>query len=166
VPIHILLRAVLEEPSLRGALSAVSRAKLGTMSNMIIADCLGNGVDLEIAGSSIARSGEGEKFILHTNHYLVLPIANERKDFESSYLRYERGRQILEASSDLSLTAMRDLLSDRENGDKAICSPYVSDNVIGSVGTVCSIIMDLSERTLALRPGNPPSKSFDVYRLQ
>jgi len=165
VPIHILLRAVLDQPTVADALGEIQRAPLGTMSNLIIGDANGNGIDVEIAGDCFTTFGESEPYILHTNHYLAADITNPVAAFQSSYRRYQRGKEILEAASQYDMTLMKQLLGDCSGEELAICSRYYPDEIIGSVGTVCSVIFDLPRRQMNITAGNPIENGYQTFQM-
>jgi isopenicillin-N N-acyltransferase-like protein len=169
IPIHILLRAVLESESLRSAVELFEDQALGSMSNLIIADADGNCINQEIAGKRLASFGQNDPFVLHTNHYLHLDVGNEKPDFESSYTRFGRAQQLLlqlfDTNTQVDVSAMKRILLDSENGNYGISHTYNPDDVIRSEGTVCALVMDLKNLTMHITPGNPLTNDFVVHSL-
>ncbi len=170
VPIHILLRAVLESENLPAATALFEDKALGSMSNIIIADGAGNCINQEIAGKNLASFGQEDDFVLHTNHYLQVDVGDEDPDFESSYTRFGRAQQLLlqlfRAGHDTDIASMKRILLDSENGPHGISHTYNPDDVIRSEGTVCALVMDLKNLTMHITPGNPLTNGFVEHSLK
>jgi isopenicillin-N N-acyltransferase-like protein len=169
VPIHILLRAVLESKSLEAATALFQDQALGSMSNLIIADAENACINQEIAGKNLASFGQNDPFVLHTNHYLQVDVGNEKPDFESSYTRFGRAQQLLlqlfGTKGQADVAAMKRILLDSENGHYGISHTYNPDDVIRSEGTVCALVMDLKNLTMHITPGNPLHNDFIEHSL-
>jgi len=78
----------------------------------------------------------------------------------------------LENSSIYNPQKLIEVLSDQTNGTKAILAKYKPDpdGLLGDYGTLATIIMDLQERTMLVRNGNPNNitfsmNAFDEYHL-
>lgn len=165
VPVHILLRAVLESSSAGEAKSRVLSADLGTMSNLIIADATGEGLGIEIAGGAVGVYGSSASWIAHTNHYLTLDVDNPRAEHESSYARQEALEARCARLQEGSLGEMKEILGDRSNARLPICCEYEPDDLVVEAGTVTTIVMDLPHRELHYTPGNPLRHGFEQLRL-
>ncbi|MFM1846763.1 MAG: hypothetical protein RL417_237 [Pseudomonadota bacterium] len=141
VPIHILLRAVLDTRSVVEAERLVASLPLGTSSNMLIGDASGNGVDLEIQGTHLLRYDLSSGDLVHTNHY-VADESTATSTIPGSVKRLERARGMFGAESERGVEGMKAILADRENGEFPICRGYAK-GVDFLVGTVASVIYDL-----------------------
>jgi len=173
VPIHILLRQVLESRTLGEAQNAARRSGIGKASNLIIAGS-GKAVDIEFAGDRMGfHEIEGESYV-HTNHFLHAKPPNiiNEESFQNSDTRRNTAMKNLENSSIYTPKKLIEVLSDQTNGTKAILAKYKPDpeGLLGDYGTLATIIMDLQERTMLVRKGNPKNNAFsmntfDEYRL-
>ena len=114
IPIHILLRAVLDARSVSAAEELVAALPLGTSSNMLIGDSAGNGVDLEIQGEVLHRYDLSAGHLVHTNHY-VADESSATATIPGSVKRLERARGMFGAESARGLDGMKAILADREN---------------------------------------------------
>lgn len=173
VPIHIVLRQVLKSRTLEDAKNAARKSGIGKASNMIIAHS-GKAVDIEFAGNLMEVSEiEGESYV-HTNHFLHAKppnIVNE-ESFLNSVTRRTAAMKNLENSSIFGSEILIEVLSDQTNRTNAILSKYKPDpdGLLGDYGTLATIIMNLQERTMLVRKGNPNNRTFsmnafDEYRL-
>lgn len=129
---------------------------------MCLADGQGNHCCVELPGDQV-RFLENHSY--HTNHFLSVKNHLERYDsprYQSSIDRYERVEQLLNENQTLET-----IFSDKNEGSQKypICRPYKKSR-LGMVGTVCSIIMDLKNKTFQITGGNPTTNSdYRLYRL-
>ena len=101
VPLHVLLRAVLESPSLAAAESKIRAAPRGTMSSFVLGDASGAGRVIELAGdaihdvsreAAIEMAAHDRTWLLRTNHYLG-PVPDEPN--ASSIERLRRAHELI-----------------------------------------------------------------------
>ena len=169
VPVHILLRYVLDSDNLDDALSRFQKMDLGTYSNILMADDQGGSVNMEFAGPEMKVVDYGDDIPIHTNH-LLGELKNGRdtsKDpmFENSLARFSRGKEIL-ADTDKSagVSEFKSILRDGENASDPICVNY--KEILGfMIGTVSSAIMDLPNRTIHVTEGPPDNARYTAYSL-
>lgn len=165
VPVHILLRAVLDSNTTAEALQRLSSAPLGTMGHLCIADRGGNCAPIEIAGSALAYCPLSRSPYVHTNHFITLPIENPKAAFASSHCRFDRAAELARQVEKQSLDEMQRILTDTENGGHAICHDFVEDDVIVSEGTLSAVICEPTHRRIHICPGSPLGHSFECYEL-
>jgi isopenicillin-N N-acyltransferase-like protein len=169
VPIHILLRQVLECRSLDEAQSAAQRSGIGKASNLIVAQS-GQAVDIEFAGDGMETYDIEEGCYVHTNHFLHAkpPDTSNEESFLNSDTRRKTAMKILDCSSIYDLQALIDVFSDRTNENNSILAKYKPDldDMLGEVGTLATIIMNLEERTMWIRTGNPNNSRFSVNAFE
>ncbi len=164
VPVHVMLRAVLDCRSADEAAAVIDRAPLGKSSNVIVADSSGNCFDTEFAGGETLEPGSFDGIFIHTNHYLGREInAPDDPFFFSSRARMKTATERVSQLTEFTAANMIEILSDRSNGEFPIYRPYVPDEIRKHVGTVATIIMDLSARELHIRKGNDPDNAFTVF---
>ena len=112
VPLHVLLRAVLESPTLAAAEARIRAAPRGTMSSFVLGDAAGTGGVIELAGSAIhtvsgeaavesvasgssggaAGAADKRTWLVRTNHYLG-PVSDTPN--ASSIERLRRARELV-----------------------------------------------------------------------
>lgn len=164
VPIHILLRAILDSSSLEQANRIIDRAPNGKASNILMGDDRGDSLDIEFAGDRLFKLPH-TRVPLHTNHYLGEAINSRDLLFESSFARYERAQNLIKRLKHYDLDEMKSLLLDQTQAQFSICSPYHASDLLGESGTVCTLIMDLKRRAMHLKRGNNVQSPFSTYSL-
>lgn len=154
LPIHVMLRALLDTDSLDAASDLAAKHSDGKSGNILIATDEGKSINFEFDGKETVRTQPQDKYV-HTNHYLTnLQLNIEEEQLASSYSRYDRAVQIVSGDF-VGIDAVKSLLADKESVDLPICRVYLPHEEIGDSGTVCSIVMDLPQRIMHITPGNP-----------
>lgn len=164
IPIHIILRAVLESSNVAEATALLNKLPLGTTSNLLMADSSGAAINLEIKGDKIANVKLQDGALIHTNHFLD----DEKSASESlpgSISRLSRAKILYQQFSNRSLEGMQTILTDRGDLDFPICRNY-SKGLDFMVGTVASLIIDLEKKQLRVCKGQPYENChWAVYQL-
>ena len=164
LPIHIVLRSLLESRSLAAAKHSITAVGHGKASSVLVADSTGAHFNVEFAGPDTIVLADTGQIPLHTNHYLHRSINKpENPDFASSYAREKMARQQLGAQSALDKSSLIAILSDRTNPEYPILRDYRADLKYQQLGTVCTIIMDLATREMHVRKGPHPASNFVSY---
>jgi isopenicillin-N N-acyltransferase-like protein len=170
VPIHILLRQVLESRTLSEAIEAAQRSGNAKASNLIIAQA-GEAVNIEFAGDIFeTHEIEGDRYV-HTNHFLHAKPANRENEesYQNSVTRLHSAYQRLKSLPICDIEQIKQVLSDQSNGKYSILARYKPDpeGLLGEYGTLATIIMDLEGQTVYVRSGNPNNQDFnlDVFEV-
>ncbi len=166
LPVHIVLRALLDCHSLSEARSLLEDHSSGKASNIIVADAGGNGFDMEFCDDRFFLLEPVGDYLLHSNHYLGEAInPSNSPEFLSSYTRFHRATSLLKADSEKTVMSMCDILSDDSNEKLPIYRSYVADDSVHELGTVCSVVMSLAERKMFIRKGKSAQARFFEYGL-
>jgi len=166
LPVHLILRAMLDCNSLEQVESLLARHGNGKASNIMVADASGNGFDLEFCGETSYRLGPASDYLLHTNHYLGNSINSEQDpDFLSSYTRFNKASQILSDNKDRSVASMCELLSDDSDRSLPIYREYLPNDSVHELGTICTIVMELAQQKIHIRKGKGSGATFIEYRV-
>jgi len=165
VPLHVLLRTILDCKSVNEARSVIEPNLHGKVGNILIGDGRGEISDLEIGGDEFFSIPVADRFV-HTNHFLSR-VDYDLMLFPNSTDRYNRAKELLGNLEDLSIDAMKGILKDRGNGDHPICRrrfshPWLTDD--HSI-TVTTIVMDLKGHQFHITRGNPFDNPFTVFSL-
>lgn len=172
IPIHILLRALIESPSYEDAVALVkSNPFKGTSGNILLAEASGRALDFELSGAGVSEIVPSTNWIAHTNHF-VGGTTNDPEAgpnfLQNSYERYARATQILQDSATHDIDAAKRFLLDREAGEGMICRDFILEEPSDTMGTgtIASMVMDLRKGTMhiALDPQSKDSK-FTAYTL-
>jgi isopenicillin-N N-acyltransferase-like protein len=171
IPVHILLRKVLDSTSVNEAYHAIAAAERTTMSNILIADDSGKYVNLELAGNQLftldSNEVEVNNVVVHTNGFLT--SKREKIDFpeesESSAARIVRAKSLTSTQCGQNEADMLRILLDQE-GNLPICRQSERNIFDGlTYGTVSTVVMNLRERKLIFSQGNPRKKTFSYVSI-
>ncbi|PWI46652.1 hypothetical protein CEE45_15770 [Candidatus Heimdallarchaeota archaeon B3_Heim] len=166
VPIHLILRKVLESSTIDKAVKSIDPFMAGKSANILIGDSKGKFIDIEFANDKIYRPLADNDIFLHTNHYLENDELNHDKEkLASSFNRYRTGMRLIQNRHLQSVDDMKQVLLDRSEEDLPICRHYVENPDIGTVGTICTVIMDLRRLRMHITRGNPIATPFSVINL-
>lgn len=166
LPVHIILRAILDCKTLDEVESLLAQHAEGKASNILVADADGNGFDMEFCDQVSYRLEANPDYLLHTNHYLGKPINSVHDpDFASSYARFNKAAQILAGHPERSVETMSRLLSDDSNRLLPIYREYLPDELVHEVGTIATIVMEIAQQKMFVRKGKGPDARFFEYQL-
>ncbi|CAF3881212.1 unnamed protein product [Rotaria sp. Silwood2] len=162
IPLHISLRTVLDQAkTLEQALNIFERNGPGFGGHVLVGDDQGQCCCVEFPGDKV-------HFIrnhpYHTNHFLYTNNNDHIKDkprYRNSLDRYERVQQLWENKKPIE-----SILFDYDDKQTyPICRLYKSTD-FGAVGTVCSLMMNLKERTMNITKGSPRQyPKFHQFKL-
>ncbi len=149
-PIHVILRRVLECSTLDEVKARLLKLEMGTMSSLLVADANNRGLLVEINGRNLRIEEVREPLQVHTNHYLHFD--NPAKPvFDDTFQRFQMTEEALKRQVARDLNGMKQVLTEYTPGPVSIFSPYEADDLLGPVGTVASLAMDLKNRVMHLR---------------
>lgn len=160
VPVHVLLRVLLDCGSVAEAIERASRLAFGASSNVLCADATGDTAALEFSprGLDVVR-GAGAA-LCHTNHFLAPGAAAAEATLApslSSVPRLERAEAIAAAlPGPIGIADLQRLLRDESDGFRSICrrpDPALAAEV--RLESVASIIMELAPGRMHIAPGVP-----------
>ncbi len=169
VPTYCILRSLFEQRDMEGCREAVERARIAMSQNILVLTPQG-ALDFEIAvkGTSVLRSSDSG-VLTHTNHFLDPRLAAEDElvdELPDTKARYSRINELiarLDGKSDAE--ALKRILEDHDGYPRSICRHRSEDPKYGYMGTVCSIILEPTERRMHISRGNPCEHGFQTYRL-
>jgi len=166
VPLHVLLRSILECRSVNEAVDMIKAHLPGKVGNILMSDRSGAIEDIELAGDEFHPTPTDDLFV-HTNHFLS-DVDYDPRFFPNTLGRYKRAKELLGLIRRPSVDAMKDVLKDRGDEQNPICRrrfshPLLTDDT--SI-TVTTIIMDLRNLQFHITRGNPFDNPFTVFSLQ
>jgi isopenicillin-N N-acyltransferase-like protein len=170
VPYHVILRAILDAPTIADALAAIDRKPRACSANYLVCDDRGSAIDVEAGpgdASRVRRVAPDEGILVHTNHFLS-PLP-EARDISSvampstdSHFRHGRLRDsIARLHGSVSPQVLERLLGDHANHPFSVCChPSTTMGPHERVATVASVIMDLDARRMWLADGHPCTEPY------
>jgi len=162
LPVHILLRAILDCTDLGEVRETVQRAGGGKASHFLVADDQGDYCSIEFAGSQRYEVQPFDGCLIHTNHYIAPGTENMDVLVPGSEERLVQGKEWLRGIGGHDLEQMKSILLDDSAGSKSINSCYHAEELLGGlqVGTCATVIMDLPLRRLYLKKGPGAAGGF------
>ena len=164
LPVHILLRALLECQSLVQAKTMIAQHGEGKASHVLVADSA-QAVAAELAPEQPWFQDTSNDWYLHTNHYLEEGQAQPTSTRECTETRLKILQQQLLYNPELSLKNMRQLLDISEK-PYPLLRPYAWHDLTGNGGTLVTMLLDLNKKEMLLREGFDSQKGFDRYSFQ
>ena len=162
IPIHTLLREVLDADSMATARQRLQQAGTGHAGNILLAGASGEAVNFEFAGDQVDERPIDYCFG-HTNHCLFRQISAGEMEANSRG-RLQRAGELLDKRPEPSLEDFKDILSDRLNPEAPIWASY--QPLYGlELGTLCTVLMDLARGEMHLRMGSDDAAEFQIYSL-
>ncbi|MCG8346305.1 MAG: C45 family autoproteolytic acyltransferase/hydrolase [Chloroflexales bacterium] len=171
VPIHVLLRAVLDTPSVAAAQELISKVEAGASSCITLADAEGHAVSLEITPNGVGVLPPQNGLLAHTNH-CVSPNTRAGAcplDLKSgSVPRYDRAQALLGAQHGrIDVAALQTVLRDHEAAPLCICRHPDSEQAPPErTESVTGVVMDLNAQVMYVAPGLPCQVAFTAVELQ
>lgn len=162
VPIHAVLRGILNSTTIESAVAAVIRARRGASATYTIASATGVGVSVEAGPGgieSVALVKPTNDALAHSNHFLAdisfTDVGRER--WPDSLHRLSVAERFLDGRQDLlSVDEVKSVLRDRSSSPGAICRDVdPSEHPVEQASTVASIIMNLTTRRCEITAGPP-----------
>lgn len=174
VPIHLILREILEQPTLLKAMTVVSSNRIGCPANILMASKYGEVIDFEIEDGDFEALYPERGIITHTNHYVSprLPKANHKDTakgkFPDTFIRRGRAEMIMGSiEGEIDEADILRVFRSHSDPSCSICH-HESHNGDGSdgIGTVCSILMDLGAGKLRIAGGQPCENEYLEYDVE
>lgn len=158
IPCHLALRAVLESKDTSSAVATLQKLGVASSCHILIGDStIGTGVESSSLDIILLKLDEGNRRIVHTNHYLqphsekVVEIMDWLPD---TNFRLDRISNLLDGVKEkMSAKIAAGLLVDEEVWDNgaAICRKRAGDGL----ATLFSIVMDLGKGEARVVMGRP-----------
>jgi isopenicillin-N N-acyltransferase like protein len=166
VPLHVVLRRILDSRNLGDAIQAVGAAGIASAANFLIAQDRGGALDIEAVPSDFDVLLPDRDMICHTNHLRSLRLVAVRDlgkmVLPDSYPRLARVVRLLEERHGcLSEAEAYAILRDRDNGPDSICRREDPQDPEGKrLQTVFSVVMNLTRRQLSVTDGPPDAAEY------
>lgn len=170
MPVHVLLRKMLQAPSFAAARAAADLAPASGSSCITLAGAGGELVSLELTPSGVAEVWAEDGLLAHANHCVdagaaagecpLDPISTSRERAGRAWELLRAGRGALDAA------ALQAILRDHEGDPRCICRhPNMALPRLDRGESVCGIVMDLGERVMHVAPDVPCTVPFTPIAL-
>ncbi len=165
VPVHALLRGLLDARSPSAAEDLIARAGNGRSAHVMLGMATGEGLGLEFTGSACHRLAPEGGVLVHTNHFLQTPI-DPGPSRPNTHSRLEQARSRA-ASGPRDWNGLLGILGDCSHPEHPVSVSW-RDMVgwsFGAMGTVCAVAMDLRDGVMQVRRGPDPTAPWQTFRL-
>lgn len=154
LPCHFALRTALESQSLQEATTRLSKAGVASACHITVADIKTGSIGFENAATDQVQLHTKDGINTHSNHFTVPHQGVEDKEMlPDSPVRLSRVRELLqEIKAEPTTQQLKDILKDIKNSPGAICRSQTEKSTIE---TLFSIVMDLNNRSAAVKMGRP-----------
>lgn len=173
LPLHMAMRGILDCETLSEAIGAATRMNLGCCANFMIGHKNGECVDIEIENEDFDVLYPHNGIIVHTNHFISnrLPLAprsdTTKRKFPDSYIRLGRADKLLRNKrNNIDINDIMEVLHDHVEYPTCICrhdDPKLPRGL--RIGTVFSMIVNLTEGRIHFCKGNPCEHEYEVFYL-
>ncbi|WP_322512341.1 C45 family peptidase [Chloroflexus sp.] len=160
MPVHILLRQMLQTSSVAAARQLAERIPASGSSCITLAGAHGELLALEITPGGVAELPAHEGLLAHANHCLDAGAAAGECALEptsTSRERYGRAWELLHAAAgQIDLTVLQSILRDHEGAPRCICRhPDPRIAAVDRNESVCGVIIDLATQTMHVAANVP-----------
>jgi Acyl-coenzyme A:6-aminopenicillanic acid acyl-transferase len=165
IPRLLQVRDVLTRRALAEAIDASLHPARASAYNWVLAHRDGTAANVEASATSAVTEEAGAGgFLAHTNHYAQDDMRRFERagDYSGSCARLDRARE-LAVGDGFTVERLRDVLSDHENGESAICRHGDDPKV---VKTVFWCVTDVTAGEITYGRGNPCDSVAQVYRFE
>lgn len=162
VPVHVLLRALLECTSLAAARRLLDAAGLGKSSHFLLADDQGQALSFEFAGTRKGEVPAVEGGYVHTNHCIAPDRDPDGYEIDTSPERLAAARALLADAPRADVDGVKRLLDFNDGGKASIRVTYRPEPMMGGglIGSCATVVMDLPGRSMHVRKGPDPARAF------
>lgn len=157
IPKLFLYRRALAQTTIEGAIRAATDPNRAFGNNHLFATADGDIVDVEVSGDRWAMLHAGNRFLAHANHFVSpdLRHLDAGEDLLNSRLRQARVERLLDAGWGAHQpSSVMAILSDHANYPKSVCKHHAPESEL-DYGTIGSVVIDVTARTLWACAGNP-----------
>ena len=156
VPVHLLLRAILDCESLKRVREIVAQSNMGKSSYIPVATSTGEAVGFEFSNNMMQELTPINDVLLHTNHCLAPSMISV--PLPTSKQRYETTLANLREALNHDFATVDRILSDTSTSEAPVQAPYKPSESLGNlaVGTCATIIMELEKLRFSYRKGPNP----------
>jgi len=165
VPVHALLRGLLDARTPDGTEDLIARAGHGRSAHVLLGTATGEGVGLEFTGSACHRLTPEDGILVHTNHFLEAPF-DPGPGGPNTRSRLEQARsRAMEGTRDWN--GLLDILGDCSHPEHPVSVSWrdMAGWSFGAMGTVCAVAMDLRDGVMQVRRGPDPSTPWQTFHL-
>lgn len=161
VPVHIVLRAILECRDINTARQRILESGQGKSSHFLVADNMGKSFGMEFANGQCGEVTAENGVLMHTNHCIAAGMDSTM--LPTSAERLAQAKHHCQQLNSCQLADMQNILLDQSQGTNSIQAAYHPEDALGGldVGTCATVIMDLAKNNFYFKKGPGMSSDFE-----
>ena len=159
LPIHVLLRRILEAGDTAEAVALIENADRAGASHFLIGDKSGDIKGLELMPQTLKKIVPAEGALVHTNHYCDADL--EKKDvgrliMPDSFARLDRAQALISKHRRWDDQRLAEIFTNHDDAPGSICRhARAEDEEYFRVDTIASCIIDLAGSKMRVSYGQP-----------
>jgi len=172
VPVHVLLRGILDSRTLSDAVQAVAVPERASSGNFLVGSSEGEIIDIESAPEDYWVFYGERGWLTHTNHFFAPNLVSRLEDrgktmLPDTFQRLGRINVLIgEREGQVGFDCCREFLADHRNRPDSICRHEDPRDPEGKqMASVYGMILDLTEGTVWFSGSNPCESDFRPFRL-
>lgn len=157
VPKLLAYRDILNQTRIEDAIRVATASTRAFGNNHLIANDEGDIYDIEVTGGAWAMHDARNRFLVHGNHLVApeLKHLDEHEDLLNSRLRMARVERLIERDwGQVDVDRLTSIMSDHSNYPGSVCKHHTPESDL-TYGTIGSVVIDVTDRTLRACAGNP-----------
>jgi isopenicillin-N N-acyltransferase-like protein len=157
IPKLLLYRRALAQSTIEEAIRAATDTNRAFGNNHLFATGDGDIYDVEVSGATWDLLHAGNRSLVHANHFLSprMRHLDEDEDLLNSRLRQLRVERLIDAAwGSLDVPTIKGIFADHANYPKSVCKHHAPESDL-DYGTIGSVVIDVTTRTLTACAGNP-----------
>ncbi len=167
IPKLLLYRRAIAQRTIEDAIRVVTDPARAYGNNHLFATQEGEIIDVEVSGCHWAMLHAGNRFLVHTNHFVSSELSHldRNEDLLNSRLRLWRLQRLVDAAwGTITPETLRTMMSDHSNYPRSLCKHHAPESEL-DYGTIGSIVIDVTTRTVWAAAGNPCRAEWREVRL-
>jgi isopenicillin-N N-acyltransferase-like protein len=159
LPVHVLLRMVLDTKDAAEAVALVQNARRAGASHFLIGDKSGNIKGLELMPQAVKEIVPSGGVVVHTNHYCDADLAKKdvgRLLMIDSFARFDRAAALISKRQQWDNQSLVEIFTNHDDAPRSICRhARAEDEEYLRMDTVASCFIDLTETKMQVSYGQP-----------
>lgn len=167
VPRLIYSRAVLAARTLDEAIQFMLVPQRAAGYNHLLVHESGELYNIEVSAHYFSLLYGEDGTLVHTNHFIdpeMRKVEHEPDELVSTRVRYHRALRLLRQTQKHSIDSLQTILKDHVNHPNSVCNHDTAGDPLDREKTICSMVMDLTERKLHAAWGNPCENEYHIYQ--
>lgn len=172
LPVHILLRGILDSSTLADAVQAIAVPERSSSSNFIVGNSEGEIIDIEVSPQDFWVFYAERGWLTHTNHFTAPNLLSRVEDkgktiLPDTFQRLGRINMLLSANEGhIDFDHCVTFLSDHKNYPDSICRHEDPSDPEGKqLASVYAAIMNLTDGIISFSDSNPCLGGFSSFNI-